>query len=71
MGWRGSQEFGTPVHGERYSLSDMDVYTSRFKDATRGWAPQVIQDSRRGFNGIRGGFGGLWSKPADWERCEV
>ena|SRR5215203_5068276 len=37
------------------------------KDATWGWAPQAVKDSRRGFNGARDGLRGSWSKSADWE----
>ncbi len=52
---RGSQEFGTPVHDERYSLPDMDVCISWLKgrntrlesSCRRGPTPRLQRPSRR------------------------
>ena len=72
MRWPGVvRSLGPRVHYQKYGLPDMDVYISRFEGRNTGLGSSAIQDSRRGFNGIRGGFGGLWSKSADRERFEA
>jgi hypothetical protein len=53
-----------PVHDERYGPPGKDVCIGWHKAAARGWVG-VVEDPRRGFNGVRGGSGGLWSRSVD------
>jgi hypothetical protein len=49
---------------------DLDVHTSRFEPPPQSLGPRVAEDPRSGFNGVRGGSGGTWSKSADRRRPE-
>jgi hypothetical protein len=44
----------------------MGVHISRFEGRNTGLGPSVLEDSRRGLNGIPDGFEGPWPRQGDW-----
>jgi hypothetical protein len=46
------QEFGTPVHDERYGLSDIGVCISRFQGRYIWLGPGVVEELFVGYNGL-------------------
>ena len=52
MRGQGRQEFTGAVHYGRYGLPEMGVYISRLEGRNMGLGSRVVEDPRRGFNGI-------------------
>jgi hypothetical protein len=52
------RSLGPRVEYRRSGLPGIGVYTSRFEGRNTRLGPSVVEDPRRGFNGVRGGFGG-------------
>ncbi len=61
----GYQELRPRVLYERYGPPDMDVYKPLRGPQHGVRALGVVEDPRRGFNDVRGGSRGPWSKSAD------
>jgi hypothetical protein len=57
----GGQEFGPPVHDERYGLPGMDVCTRLFEGLIYGQARRVLETTFFGYRDVSGGSKELWN----------